>query len=85
MAESNWKSGLTGEQVRERFTQGAPSAVISFCEKLNDENLKDLVTDLGGHNIESLLDAFAQCDAVTDRPSVVFHVHDQRLGSAQGG
>jgi len=63
---------MSGEQVRERFTEGAPSVVISFCEKLDDEALKDLVTDLGGHNIESLLDAFAQCDAVTDRPSVVF-------------
>jgi len=63
---------MSGEQVRERFTEGAPSAVVSFCEKLNDEDLKVLVTDLGGHNIESLLEAFAQCDAVTDRPSVIF-------------
>jgi pyruvate dehydrogenase E1 component len=63
---------MTGEQVRDRFTEGAPSAVVSFSEKLNDEDLKDLVTDLGGHNIESLLEALAQCDAVTDRPSVVF-------------
>ena len=63
---------MSGEQVRERFTEGAPSVVISFCEKLDDEALKDLVTDLGGHNIESLLEAFAQCDAITDRPSVVF-------------
>lgn len=63
---------MSGEQVRERFTEGAPSAVISFCGKLNDEDLKVLVTDLGGHNIKSLLEAFAQCDAVTDRPSVIF-------------
>jgi len=63
---------MSGEQVRERFTEGAPSAVVSLCEKLNDEDLKDLVTDLGGHNIDSLLQAFAQCDAVTDRPSVIF-------------
>ena len=63
---------MSGEQVRERFTEGAPSVVVSFCEKLNDEDLKVLVTDLGGHNIESLLHAFAQCDAVTDRPSVIF-------------
>ena len=63
---------MTGEQVRERFTEGAPSEVLAFCEPLNDQDLKSLVTDLGGHNIESLLEAFAQCDAVADRPSVIF-------------
>ena len=63
---------MSGEQVRERFTEGAPSEVLAFCEPLNDQDLKSLVTDLGGHNIESLLEAFAHCDAVTDRPSVIF-------------
>ena len=63
---------MTGEQVRERFTEGAPREVLAFCEPLNDQDLKSLVTDLGGHNIESLLEAFAQCDSVTDRPSVIF-------------
>jgi len=31
-----------------------------------------LVKDLGGHDLDALLEAFAECDAVTDRPSVVF-------------
>ena len=32
----------------------------------------ELVTDLGGHDLSALLQAYRQCDEVTDRPSVVF-------------
>ena len=35
-------------------------------------NWPRLVTDLAGHDLGSLLDSFAQCDAEKDRPSVVF-------------
>lgn len=63
---------LPDNQVRERFLEGAPASVVALCEQLDDQSLTDLVTDLGGHNIESLLAAFAECDDVTDRPSVVF-------------
>ncbi|MFV0524793.1 MAG: transketolase C-terminal domain-containing protein [Acidimicrobiales bacterium] len=40
--------------------------------RYDDQAFKALVTDLGGHDLGVLLDAFATCDAVTDRPSVVF-------------
>ena len=30
------------------------------------------IRDLGGHDLGMLLDAFAQADAVVDRPSVIF-------------
>lgn len=31
-----------------------------------------MLTDLGGHNLNSLLAAFRECDAETERPSVIF-------------
>jgi pyruvate dehydrogenase E1 component len=39
---------------------------------LDDEDLAAAMRDLGGHDLEELLDAFAKSDAVSDRPSVVF-------------
>ena len=43
-----------------------------FCAGIPDADLAALVTDLAGHDLGTLLDAFAQCDAEKDRPSVVF-------------
>jgi len=63
---------MSGEQVRERFLDGAPESVQRLCAPLSDPELKELVTDLGGHDIGSLLDALAECDQETERPSVVF-------------
>ncbi len=64
--------GLPPAEVRARFLDGAPEAVIRFCAGLGDGELAGLVTDLAGHDLRSLLDAFAACDAEKDRPSVVF-------------
>lgn len=64
--------GLHGEAMRERFLDGAPSEVVEWSLGISDAEFEPLVTDLGGHDLEALLDAFAECDAVTDRPSVVF-------------
>ncbi|MEU2611206.1 1-deoxy-D-xylulose-5-phosphate synthase N-terminal domain-containing protein [Micromonospora sp. NPDC007271] len=64
--------GLAGPALRKQFLDGAPAEVSAFVADLPDDELGPLVTDLGGHDLEALLDAYAQCDAVTDRPSVVF-------------
>jgi pyruvate dehydrogenase E1 component len=64
--------GLKAEAVRERFLDGAPDGVREFLSKYSDEELFQILTDLGGHDLRSLLETFAECDAVTDRPSVVF-------------
>ena len=64
--------GLGPADVRSRFLDGAPEAVSGFCAGLADDELAALVTDLAGHDLRSLLDAFAACDAEKDRPSVVF-------------
>jgi pyruvate dehydrogenase E1 component len=64
--------GLAPADVRERFLDGAPEDVRGFCAGLADDELAALVTDLAGHDLRSLLGAFAACDAEKDRPSVVF-------------
>ncbi|MFP5335667.1 MAG: transketolase-like TK C-terminal-containing protein [Actinomycetes bacterium] len=64
--------GLTGAELRERFLDGAPSAVGSLVAGVPDGDLGVLVTDLGGHDLGAVLEALAECDAVVDRPSVVF-------------
>jgi pyruvate dehydrogenase E1 component len=40
--------------------------------ELDDEQLMRAIRDLGGHDLGMLLDAFAEADAVIDRPSVIF-------------
>ncbi len=64
--------GLEPAAVRERFLDGAPAEVIAFLDGMPDADLASLVTDLGGHDMEAMLAAYAECDAITDRPSVVF-------------
>ena len=64
--------GLTGGAFRERFLLGAPDGVDEFCSGFSDEELTAIVTDLGGHDLVSLIEAFEACDAVIDRPTVVF-------------
>ena len=64
--------GLAPADIRARFLDGSPEDVRGFCAGLADDELAALVTDLAGHDLRSLLDAFAACDAEKDRPSVVF-------------
>jgi pyruvate dehydrogenase E1 component len=64
--------GLGPAELRERFLDGAPAAVTTYAQHLSDTALARLATDLGGHDLASLLAAYAECDAEVARPSVVF-------------
>jgi pyruvate dehydrogenase E1 component len=64
--------GLDGDLLRARFLAGADLSVVRLTDRYDNVELKALLTDLGGHDLGLLLDAFAECDQVTDRPSVVF-------------
>src|SRR6185437_12059065 len=64
--------GLDGARLRAAFLEGAPAEVAPVIAVVPDDDLGALLTDLGGHDLGAMLDAYAQCDAVTDRPSVVF-------------
>ncbi len=62
----------TPSQARERFLEGAPESVREFTAKYSDDELFSIITDLGGHDLDALLETFAECEKFTDRPSVVF-------------
>lgn len=64
--------GLDGERFRSKFLESASEEVHAVCDRYTNAELKDLVTDLGGHDLEVLLERFKECDAATDRPSVIF-------------
>nr|MBA3605739.1 pyruvate dehydrogenase [Acidimicrobiia bacterium] len=54
------------------FLAGAGDDVERFVDTIADDDLAPLVQNLGGHDLGVLVDAYRACDAVTDRPSVVF-------------
>ena len=63
---------LRGPDVRRKFLLHADPDVVSIADRLDDDQLKSLVTDLGGHDLSKLLAAFRECDRDRDRPTVVF-------------
>ena len=62
---------LRGGDLRERFCDGAAPELRLFLDRWDDRQLASLVLNLGGHDLDALLQAFAEADAVTDRPSVI--------------
>ena len=61
-------------ELRERLPSSGRGKkdIASLISGLNDDELVAAFRDLGGHNLESLLDAFREADKVRDRPSVIF-------------
>ena len=57
---------------RRAFLEAGPEEVYRVSAAFSDEELASLVSDLAGHDLESLLEAFDRCDRVTDRPSVIY-------------
>lgn len=63
---------LRGAELRERFLQGAGDDVVRALVGVPDDEVAPLVQNLGGHDLGTLVEAYRRCDAVTDRPSIVF-------------
>ena len=61
-----------GDELRRRFLAGADDAVRRLLDDVADDEVAPLVQNLGGHDLDLLVDCYRACDAVTDRPSVVF-------------
>ncbi|CAN5848839.1 1-deoxy-D-xylulose-5-phosphate synthase N-terminal domain-containing protein [soil metagenome] len=61
-----------GDELRKRFVHDADNAVRRLLQELPEDEVAPLVLDLGGHDLGLLGDAYRACDAVADRPSVVF-------------
>ncbi len=64
--------GLDGDLLRATFLEGADLSVVRLADNYDNPGLKALITDLGGHDLGLLRESFAECDRVTDRPSVLF-------------
>jgi pyruvate dehydrogenase E1 component len=62
----------TGSELRRRFVSNADADVGKAIADIPDADLASVIQNLGGHDLEVLIDAYQECDAVTDRPSVVF-------------
>ena len=63
---------LRGSALREQFVEGGTDELRHVVDDITDDELGALVTNLGGHDLAALVAAYRECDAVTDRPSVVF-------------
>jgi len=63
-----------GADLREKFLAGAsdPSPLRRLLDDYSDDEIAPLVQNLGGHDLRLLIESYRACDAVTDRPSVVF-------------
>ena len=64
----------TAGELRERLPgRGRGSGELArLLIDLTDDELLRAIRDLAGHDLGDLLEAFAQADAVSDRPSVIF-------------
>jgi len=63
---------LAGEDLRNRFVEGAAAGLADFIADISDDELPSIVQDLAGHDLQALVDCFQACDAERDRPSIVF-------------
>ncbi|MDX1658531.1 MAG: 1-deoxy-D-xylulose-5-phosphate synthase N-terminal domain-containing protein [Nitriliruptorales bacterium] len=63
---------MRGGELREFFLDGADPAVRRALEDVPDDELHTVVHDLGGHDLELLLETYREADADPDRPAVVF-------------
>jgi pyruvate dehydrogenase E1 component len=76
---------LDGPDVRRALLVDADESVRQFADDYDDAALKHLVTDLGGHDLGLLLDTYRECDAESDRASVVFAYTIKGHGLAMAG
>jgi pyruvate dehydrogenase E1 component len=77
--------GYAGDELPKRFVDGAPNEVGASILAVPDEQLATLIQDLGGHDLASMLEAYAACDAVVDRPSVIFAYTVKGFGLPMAG
>lgn len=63
---------LADAQRLERFLEGAPSEVVELLSGLPEAEAAELITDLGGHDLPSVLEALDEADREPDRPTVIF-------------
>ncbi|CAN5534674.1 1-deoxy-D-xylulose-5-phosphate synthase N-terminal domain-containing protein [soil metagenome] len=67
---------LDGAELRKRLTAVADvkyrRSITASVKSIPDHELRDVIANLGGHDLPSLIDVLNKADAVTDAPAVVF-------------
>ncbi|HEY7035337.1 MAG TPA: 1-deoxy-D-xylulose-5-phosphate synthase N-terminal domain-containing protein [Thermomicrobiales bacterium] len=65
-----------GAELRRRLGDvadpGYRKAILAAVADTPDDELRDLIANLGGHDLPCLLEVLAQADAVDDAPAVIF-------------
>ena len=78
-----------GAELRRRLTDVADAAyrrdLIASLSSTPDEELRDLVSNLGGHDLPTLIDVLDRADAVPDAPAVVFAYTIKGFGLPMAG
>ena len=61
------------ENLRDELAGSGPerSGILRVLKQLDNKTIAAVLRNLGGHDLGDLLDAFAEADKVTDRPSVI--------------
>lgn len=74
MSNEHYQSlfGLAPADLRHQFLAGAPAELVELLADLDDAQVAELVTDLGGHDLPSVLQALADADADPTRPTAIF-------------
>lgn len=62
---------LPAAAARKALGEGAPPETVARLEALGDAEVATLLADLGGHDLDAIVEAFAEADAVTDRPAAI--------------
>jgi pyruvate dehydrogenase E1 component len=57
--------------ARKALGEGAPPETIAQLDALGDAEVAGLLADLGGHDLDEIVEAFAAAEAVTDRPTAI--------------
>lgn len=63
---------LSRGELRSRFLDGSDPSVKEFLADYSDFEVARLVTNLGGHDPEVLLDRYRRCDIAANQASIVF-------------
>jgi pyruvate dehydrogenase E1 component len=72
--EYQWLLRSGHREVRDRLPGDGAEAegIRQVISDIDDGELRAAIRDLGGHDLQALLDAYREADAVRDRPSVIF-------------
>ncbi len=62
---------LPAAAARKALGEGAPPETVARLEARGDAEVAGLLADVGGHDLDAIVEAFAEADRVTDRPVAI--------------